>query len=104
MPEIVMSLYRPHPGKDAELRALIARHIPALRKAKLITDRTAMLMRSSNGTYIEVFEWNDEGGSRKAHETQSIQSIWGEMMRIAEFPSLDSLDESKGRFPHFEPV
>jgi len=103
-PEVVFALYRPHPGKDAELRALISQHIPVLRRLELITDRAAVLARAQDGTYIEVFEWRSADGSRLAHQHPEVAQVWEAMGKIADFPSLDALAEAKERFCHFEPV
>ena len=100
MPEIVLALYRAHAGKDAELRALIDRHLPALRAEGLITDRPPVLMRAADGTYIEMFEWVD-GGAERAHHTPAVMAVWGPMGEIADFPALKDLPEAAGRFPHF---
>ena len=45
-PEIVFALYRPHEGKDAELRELIKKHMPTLRRLELVTDRIPILVKS----------------------------------------------------------
>lgn len=103
-PEIVFALYRPHEGKDAELRELIKEHIPTLRRLELITDRVPILVKSRNGTYIEIFEWRSAESSAQAHEHPELARVWEVMGQIADFPALESLEEITGRFPHFEPV
>lgn len=103
-PQIVFACYRPHEGKDAELRQLIAAHLPTLRRLELVTDRPVVLARSKNGTYVEVFEWRTAESAGLAHEHPEVAKVWEAMGQIAEFPALDSLEESRGRFPHFEPV
>ncbi|MDE0442111.1 MAG: hypothetical protein OXL38_14305 [Gammaproteobacteria bacterium] len=80
-PQIVIALYKPHEGKDADLRALIDQHVPTLRKLELITDRPALLARS-----------------------RKVARIWEAMEQVADLPSLDSLKEASRTFPHFEPV
>jgi hypothetical protein len=103
-PEVVFALYRPHAGKDAELRRLIAQHLPVLRRLELVTDRPALLVRAKDGTYVEVFEWRSEESARLAHEHPEVASVWEAMGAVADFPALDSLAEAKERFSHFEPV
>lgn len=103
-PEVVFALYRPHEGQDAELRRLLALHPPALRRLELITDRPVVLVKSKNGTYIEVFEWSTTDSARQAHEHPEVAKIWEAMGKIADLPNLNSLEEVKERFPHFEPV
>lgn len=103
-PEVAFALYRPHEGKDEQLRQLIARHLPALRRLELITARPPMLLVSSNGTYLEIFEWLSADAARVAHEHPDIAPIWEAMGEVADFPVLDSLEESKVRFSHFVAV
>jgi hypothetical protein len=102
--QIVFALYRPHAGQDASLRRLIARHIPALRRLELITDRPSVLVRAGDGTYVEVFEWVSEAAARAAHEHADIAEIWDGMELIADFATLASLAEAQRPFTHFEPV
>lgn len=103
-PEIVIALYRPHPGKDKELRELIRQHLPTLRELELATDRPAILMRAKDGTFLEVFEWRTDESAGLAHEHPLVAKIWEAMGKIADFPALDSLEEAKERFSHFEPA
>ena len=102
--QIVFALYRPHAEKDAALRRLIARHIPALRRLELITDRPSILARAGDGTYIEVFEWVSETAAGAAHEHPEIAEIWDGMEQVADFTTLASLSEARRAFTHFEPV
>jgi hypothetical protein len=102
--QIVFALYRPHPGQDAALRRLIARHVPALRRLELVTDRPTLLVRASDGTYVEVFEWVSETAARTAHDHPDIAEIWDGMELIADFATLASLAEAQKPFTHFEPV
>jgi hypothetical protein len=102
--EVVFALYRPHSGKDGDLRALIAKHVPTLRRLEVITDRPPVLVKSLDGTYVEIFEWRSAESARKAHEHPEVVSIWEAMAQIADFPALENLKEAKGRFQHFEPV
>ena len=78
--------------------------MPTLRRLGLITDRPPVLVRSANGTYIEVFEWATAEAAGLAHQHPEVAQVWEAMGRIADFPPLDSLEESKGRFTHFTPV
>ena len=103
-PEIVIALYRPNEGGDEELRALIDEHIPTLRRLELITDRPAILCRSKDGTYLEIFEWRNANSSSRAHEHPEVARIWEAMGEIAAFPALSEVPEAGGRFPHFTPI
>jgi hypothetical protein len=103
-PQVVFALYKPHEGKDGELRRLIAQHIPTLRRLELITNRPAVLVKSANGTYIEVFEWNSGQAAQLAHEHPEVAKIWEGMGQVCDLPALESLEEVNAQFPHFEPV
>jgi hypothetical protein len=103
-PEVVFALYRPRPGKDADLRRLIAQHLPVLRRLELVTDRPALLVRAKDGTYVEVFEWRTSESATLAHQHPEVAKVWEAMGEIADFPALESLAEAKERFSHFEPV
>jgi hypothetical protein len=102
--QIVFALYRPHPGQDAALRRLIARHIPALRRLDLVTDRPSVLVRAGDGTYVEIFEWVSEAAAGAAHDHPDIAEIWDAMESIADFAALASLAEAQRPFTHFQPV
>jgi hypothetical protein len=103
-PEVVFALYRPHPGKDQDVRRLLAAHLPVLRRLELATDRPALLVRAKDGTYIEVFEWRTAESASLAHQHPEVARVWEALGQVADFPSLDSLEEAKVRFSHFEPV
>ncbi|HLZ85249.1 MAG TPA: hypothetical protein VKQ54_16920 [Caulobacteraceae bacterium] len=102
--EVVMALYRPHEGKDSELRSLIAQHVPSLLRLELITDRPPLLLKAADGTYVEIFEWVSGAASRSAHEHPEIAHIWEAMEAVADFTNLDSLEEAQRPFAHFSPV
>jgi hypothetical protein len=103
-PEVTVALYRPSPSKDQELRELIAMHLPTLKRLGLITDRPSLLMKSKNGTYIEIFEWSTGGSAYQAEQHPEVAKIWEAMARIAELPALNSLEEASMGFPQFKPV
>ena len=59
----VIVAYHPKPGKEDELLALVRSRVPNLRKEGLVTDREPVIMRSRDGTIIEVSEWKSRGRS-----------------------------------------
>jgi hypothetical protein len=102
--KVVFAMYRPNQGKDAELRGLIARHVPALKKLGLVTKRDPLLLRASDRSYIEIFEWVSDEAARKAHEHREIAEIWEQMGVVGSFGKLRDLAEVDKEFPHFVPV
>ena len=102
--QLTIALYRPNPGQDGPLRDLIARHVPTLRRLELITDRDAILARSVNGTYMEIFEWRSPAAKDAAHQHPDVAAVWEAMAEIAELLPLGSLEEAQIPFANFELV
>jgi len=103
MPDIVIAAYRPKPGKDAALRELLHDHVPFLRREGLVTDRIPILGRAKDGTYIEVFEWED-GGIARAHENPAVLALWQLWAEACDHVALEDLAEAQGLFAGFEPI
>jgi hypothetical protein len=102
--QMVLALYRPHPGRDHEVRRLIDEHVPTLRRLGLATERQSMLLKAGDGTYVEIFEWSSPAAASSAHSHQEVARIWDSMASVADFVSLDALAESHQPFSHFAPV
>jgi hypothetical protein len=103
-PQIVFALYKPHDGKDADMRRILVEHVPTLRRLELITDRPTILVQTRNGSYIEIFEWATEESARIAHTHPEVAKVWESMGKVGDLPLFETIDELKGRFPHFAPV
>ncbi|MBZ0202721.1 MAG: hypothetical protein K8I03_06870 [Ignavibacteria bacterium] len=101
---IVISSYKPKAGKDAELLEVVKSHVPILRELGLATERPVQIMRSANGTIVEVFEWTSPDAIKKAHETPRVHEMWKEFEAVCEYESLSNLDESKHPFSEFTPL
>ena len=97
-------MYKPFEGKEEELKSLLKKHFPVLREYELITDRVPLVVKTGNGTYIEVFEWESEDSVNRAHDHPAVADIWEKMGQISEFTTMNKLSESEGMFPHFEPI
>jgi len=103
--EVVIAVYRPRPGRAAELEAILRRHVSTLRSLGLVTSRPVSLLKSfTDGSYLEIFEWASGDAARAAHEAPEIASLWEAMGAIADFPPLADLAETKRPFAHFAPV
>jgi catechol 2,3-dioxygenase-like lactoylglutathione lyase family enzyme/DNA-binding transcriptional ArsR family regulator len=102
--EIVFACYRPKPGKDRQFRAILARHVPTLWELGLVTNRAPIIVRSGNGSYVEVFEWKNAKSVGLAHEHPMVAKIWEAMGKVANWSTLKSLEETGSNFPHFTPV
>ena len=87
-------VYRPKPGKEAELLELVKKHGPALESTGLSAGGLPQLYRARNVRsgqefFVEIFSWRDEEASGKAHQTPEIMAVWGPMT-----PLLDSMEIS----------
>lgn len=101
--DVVLALYRPHPGCDAQLEEILTRHVRTLRDLGFATDRPVTLVRAADGTYLEIFEWVS-GAAERAHAHPAVEELWGAMAAVASFPTLGELAEASQRFPHFRPA
>ena len=101
---IVIVAYRPKPGKESDLVALVRSRVPALRKENLVTDRAPTIMRSRNGTIIEVSEWKSQEAIDAAHKNPNVLAMWNNFFAICDCIPLNTLAEAKEMFAGFEPV
>lgn len=97
-----VAAYRPHPGKDQELLAVVRRHVPTLRKEGLATEHPVLLMKAADGTLIEIASWKSEDHSRQAHHNPVVREVWGAFARCCDFRALKDLAEAQREFSHFE--
>lgn len=101
---IVISSYKPLAGKEAGLFEVVKTHVPILRELGLATARPVNIMRSSNGTIVEVFEWVSKDAINEAHKNPRVLQMWKEFEAVCEYESLSNLDESKHPFSEFTPL
>ena len=104
MGKFVIVAYRPRPGKAQELLQLTREHLPILRSQGLATDRPSYVMRSVDGTIIEVFEWKSAEAIAAAHQNAVWQAMCGRYSEACDYISLENLSESKNMFAEFDPV
>lgn len=103
MSDIVIVAYRAKPGRDQDLLALLKDHAPQLRRLGLATERESVLMRASDGTFIEVFEWAD-GAIDAAHADPAVQAMWAEYAKVCDYVPLSELKECADLFAGFKPA
>lgn len=101
---IVIACFKPKEGKTDLLLEAVKEHLPVLRKEDLITDREGIVMRSGNGSIIEIFEWKSEDAIEKAHSSKSVLKLWEKFEEACEYIPITNIEEAKGLFPGFEPV
>jgi quinol monooxygenase YgiN len=96
--------YRPKPGKERELVELIRTRVPTLRKEGLATGRIPTLMRSRDGTIIEVSEWKSQDAIEAAHKNSTVLAMWEKFFAICDCVPLRTLPETSDMFAGFEPL
>jgi hypothetical protein len=101
---MVIALFRPKPGMDETMLACMRDHQPILRAEGLVTDRPAYVMRASDGTLIEVFEWRSQEAIDAAHTNPRVLALWERYGACCDYVTLGDLAEAKSMFPGFAPV
>ena len=104
MGRIVIACYRPKPGKEAELRALMKTHLPRLRSEDLVTDRPSILMEAEDGTVLEVFEWRSKAAIEAAHSNPRVLQMWDEYSAVCDYVPVNTVEEASQLFAEFTPM
>ena len=102
--QVVIAIYRPKPNQLDELKRLVGRHVPTLRKLDLVTERPSVVLESTDGGVIEIFEWKNAQAATDAHSNAQVQELWNAMGDVADFATLADLPEATKQFPRFQPV
>ena len=104
MGRIVIVAYKPKPGKVDALKELTKTHVSRLKQEGLVTDREPIIMKTADGTIIEVFEWLSTEAIQKAHTNPEVQKMWGEYAAVCDYVPLNSLSEASNMFADFMPL
>lgn len=102
MSRTVIVAYKPKPGKDAELQAAVRKHLRVLHEQGLVTQPSALVMRATDGTIVEVFEWKSAAAIAQAHSNPAVLALWQEFEAACTYVPLGSLPESRNLFAEFE--
>ncbi|MBK6265109.1 hypothetical protein JKA74_08670 [Marivirga sp. S37H4] len=104
MEKIVIVGYRPFPGKESQLMELMNIHWQTLDKENLVSARKPVLMKSLDGTVIEVFGWKSKEAMDLAHSNETVLKIWEKYAEVCEYVPIAELTESKHIFSEFSPL
>jgi len=104
MGRIVIVAYKPKPGKNEELKALMRTHLPRLKAEGLVTDRESIIMEAGDETIVEVFEWLSQDAINNAHKNPVVLQMWGEYAEVCDYVPVRSLAEAGSLFSGFEPL
>lgn len=102
MGRFVIAAFKPKPGRQQALAALVERHWGVLRDQGLVTDRPRFAMRAANGTLIEVFEWRSAQAVEQAHENPAVRALWAEFEEACDYVPVAGLPEAQHPFSEFE--
>jgi protein tyrosine phosphatase (PTP) superfamily phosphohydrolase (DUF442 family) len=102
MPRTVIVGYRPKPGRQAALDALMCTHFARLYEQGLVTRRRPILMRARDGTVLEVFEWKSQRAIDEAHENPAVLAMWSEYAAVCDYVPVGSVAEAAELFSGFE--
>src|ERR1700736_2229295 len=95
---VVIVAYRPKAGKENELLELVRSRLPTLRKEGLVTDRIPTIVRSRDGTIVEVSEWKSQEAIDAAHKKPKVLAMWEKFFAICDCVPLNTLPESSDMF------
>jgi hypothetical protein len=104
MGSISVACYRPKPGCEKALQELVQNHLPPLRKAGLVTDRKPIVMRTAEGTIVEIFEWVSQEAIAGAHSNPVVLELWKRFEAVCSYETPAKLAEFQNMFAHFEPI
>ena len=104
MGRFVIVAYAPKQGQEQPLLDLVTKHMDVLKAEDLVTQKSACIMRASNGSIVEVFEWKSPGAIQRAHQSPAVQALWQEFESVCEYVPLRDLSETEQLFAEFDSV
>lgn len=102
LPRAVIATFRPKPGMDQMLLAVVREHVPTLQRLGLATDRPSLVMRATDGTIVEAFEWVSGAAIDAAHRHPEVLAMWQRFEAACDYTSLGELAEARQPFAEFE--
>jgi len=104
MGSISIACYRPRAGCEEALLELVRNHLPPLRSEGLVTERPSIVMRTADGTIVEVFEWVSQEAIAGAHHNPAVLQLWKRFEAVCSYETPANLPEFQKMFSHFEPI
>lgn len=104
MGRFVIAAFKPRPGRQEQLLAVVAKHWSVLQEHGLVTDRPRYAMQSADGTVLEVFEWRSAEAIESAHANPAVQALWAEFESVCEYIPLAAVAEAQHPFSEFKPL
>jgi quinol monooxygenase YgiN len=101
---IAVVAYRPKAGKAEQLLELVRSRVPTLRNERLATDRVPVIMRSRDGTIVEVSEWKSREAIDAAHKNPNVWAMWEKFFALCDCVPLNTLPEAADMFAGFTAI
>jgi hypothetical protein len=104
MGRVVIVVYRPKRGKEAELLKVIEDHMPVLKGQQLVTNRKPIVMKAADGSVVEVFEWKSAKAIEEAHTNPAVGALWERFSKVCDYEVSANVAEFQNLFAEFESV
>jgi hypothetical protein len=104
MGSISVACYKPKPGCEQALLELVRNHLPPLRAQGLVTERAPIVMRTADGTIVEIFEWVSQEAIAGAHKNPAVLDLWKRFEVLCSYETPSNIAEFHNMFAHFEPL
>lgn len=104
MGRFVIAAFKPKPGREPQLLAVVERHWRALQAEGLVTERPRQAMQAADGTVLEVFEWRSPEAIEQAHHNPAVRALWADFEAACEYVPLSGLAEAQHPFSEFNPL
>lgn len=101
---MVIACYRPNPGKDDDLLALVKTHLPVLRKESLVGDGLSLCGRAADGVIVEVFQWKSQDAMNAAHENARVLAMWDKFAEVCDYTVIADVAGAKDMFTPLTPI
>lgn len=102
MGSISVACYKPRPGCEDALLDLVRNHLPPLRAEGLVTARESIVMRTADGTIVEVFEWVSLDAIASAHKNPVVLDLWKRFEAACSYETPSNIAEFQNLFGHFD--
>ena len=102
MGSISVACYKPRAGCEQALLSLVRDHLPPLRAEGLVTDRASIVMRTADGTIVEVFEWASKEAIAGAHSNPVVLDLWKRFEAVCSYETPSNIPEFQNLFASFE--
>jgi hypothetical protein len=104
MGSISVACYKPKAGCENALTELVRNHLSPLRALRLVTERAPIVMRTADGTIVEIFEWVSKEAIAGAHANSVVLNLWKQFEAVCTYETPSNISEFQNMFGHFEPI